>query len=297
MEQVTIFTATFNREKLLSRLYNSLCSQTNKNFIWLIVDDGSTDKTKEYIKEWINEKKIRIKYYYQENSGKMAAHNYGVKLCKTELFFCVDSDDFLPSTAIDKIINHWNNYIPKKGINGILAFKGYHNGKLLTSIKNDNIKLCTLSDGYNKYGLSGDTALIFKTCVLKRYEFPIYENEKFIPEAYLYDLIDQTGKLILLREIVYFVEYQDDGYSTYIEKNLYKNPKGYFTFINQRLRFDKNKKNRFLDSSRYMALAIAHKKRKKISSAVYPLYAFLSFPIGLIIYKKRYKRIIKNEEN
>ena len=57
MEQVTIFTATFNREKLLSRLYNSLCSQTNKNFIWLIVDDGSTDKTKEYIKEWINEKK------------------------------------------------------------------------------------------------------------------------------------------------------------------------------------------------------------------------------------------------
>ena len=109
MEQVTIFTATFNREKLLSRLYNSLCSQTNKNFIWLIVDDGSIDSTETLVQTWISENKISIRYFKQNNFGKPMAHNKGVELTKTELFLCVDSDDYLTQNTVEEVLQCWKN--------------------------------------------------------------------------------------------------------------------------------------------------------------------------------------------
>lgn len=92
---LTIFTPTFNRAELLKRVYDSLLRQREKNFSWLIVDDGSTDNTKEVVEEWLREGRINIQYEYQENGGKMRAHNQGVNLCNTELFLCLDSDDFL----------------------------------------------------------------------------------------------------------------------------------------------------------------------------------------------------------
>ena len=57
---ITIFTPTYNRAYTLEKLYNSLCNQTNKNFEWIIVDDGSTDNTKELIQNFINEKKLEL---------------------------------------------------------------------------------------------------------------------------------------------------------------------------------------------------------------------------------------------
>ena len=93
LKRLTIFTPTYNRDQLLPKLYASLCQQTNKNFVWSIVDDGSTDGTKSLIREYINENKIDIVYFYQKNSGKYVAHNTGVLRCTTELILCVDSDD------------------------------------------------------------------------------------------------------------------------------------------------------------------------------------------------------------
>lgn len=57
MKEITVFTPTYNRAYILKKLYDSLVSQTEKNFEWLIVDDGSTDNTRELIEKWISEKK------------------------------------------------------------------------------------------------------------------------------------------------------------------------------------------------------------------------------------------------
>lgn len=71
MKYLTIFTPTYNRSNLLLHLYKSLCEQINKDFLWLIIDDGSKDNTKELVDIWKKENKIKIQYIYikkiQEN--------------------------------------------------------------------------------------------------------------------------------------------------------------------------------------------------------------------------------------
>ena len=103
-EKLTIFTPTYNRAYTLKKLYASLIEQINQNFEWLIVDDGSTDNTEEVVKQWVDEKKITIRYFKQRNGGKQRAHNKGVEICNTELFICVDSDDYIVKDSVDKIL-------------------------------------------------------------------------------------------------------------------------------------------------------------------------------------------------
>lgn len=284
---ITVFTPTYNRCETLKRLYKSLLNQNCKDFCWLIVDDGSADDTQKLVSKWIAENKISIRYYRQENQGKPAAHNKGVELTETELFTCVDSDDYLVSNAIEKISETWRK-TQKENIVGILAFKGYSETKAVTNIKN-NINKGNLRFLYDN-GLSGDTMLVFKTDIIKKYSFPKFENEKFIPEAYLYDLIDQEGSLFVLKEILYICEYLPGGYSANMAKLLYNNPQGYFCYINQRLKFDENFRQRFFDSIRYTAMAIAHKKEKFVKNSVYPFISFLSLPFGYILYLIKYKK-------
>ena len=110
---ITIFTPTYNRAHTLPRLYNSLKNQSNKNFIWLIVDDGSNDETKTLVQGFVNEKIIEIRYIPQSNKGKHIAINNGLKNTHTEYFCVIDSDDYLAENAIqemqylsDKIIDN-----------------------------------------------------------------------------------------------------------------------------------------------------------------------------------------------
>ena len=177
--QLTIFTPTYNREKYLKRLYTSLINQSNRNFKWIIVDDGSKDNTEYIVNEFINEKKLDIIYKKQSNSGKHIAHNKGVELTETELFFCVDSDDYLPENSVELILNTWNSRDPKKKCIGIVALRGYFDGNIMENAMPQGIKYSTLSDLYNIYGKKGETALIYKTEYLKINLFPKFENEKF----------------------------------------------------------------------------------------------------------------------
>lgn len=121
---ITIFTPTYNRANTLPRLYHSLCNENYQNFIWLIVDDGSTDNTRNLIDKWKGENRIPIKYYYQKNQGKAAAHNIGVQNAKTELFVCTDSDDWLKRNATERIEKIWNDKRSDGNLIGLLAKRG-----------------------------------------------------------------------------------------------------------------------------------------------------------------------------
>lgn len=284
---ITVFTPAFNRAYTLVRLYESLLRQTDKRFCWLIVDDGSTDDTEALVRMWIKENKIEIQYFKQENQGKPMAHNKGVELTKTEFFTCVDSDDYLTDDAIAHILNIGEK-LPNDCI-GILGYIEREGGTILTQCSDDSITKGTLRYLYD-HGLSGDTILIYRSEIMKKYKFPRFSDEKFIPEAYLYDLLDQEGKLFLMRISVYVCEYLPDGYTAGMAKLLYRNPQGYFCYINQRLGLDKTIKQRFADSIRYDAMAIAYKKKRIVKAAVYPRYALLAYPLGWILYKKRYEK-------
>ena len=108
MIDLTVFTPTYNRVELLSRCYESMKRQTSKNFIWMIIDDGSTDDTASVVSNWIKESSdFSIEYYYKDNGGLHTAYNEAIKHIKTKLCVCIDSDDFMPDVAVEMILRFW----------------------------------------------------------------------------------------------------------------------------------------------------------------------------------------------
>ena len=100
---LTVFTPTFNRAHTIARTFNSLKQQTFKNFEWLIVDDGSTDSTEKVVEGFIESSDLNIRYIKKENGGKHTAYNLALEQAAGELFFVVDSDDWLPDNSLSDI--------------------------------------------------------------------------------------------------------------------------------------------------------------------------------------------------
>ena len=107
MKVLTVFTPTYNRAYCLHQCYESLVRQTCKDFVWMIIDDGSTDNTKDLVDQWLKNNLIDIEYIWQENQGMHGAHNTAYDSIKTELNVCIDSDDYMPDDAVEKIISMW----------------------------------------------------------------------------------------------------------------------------------------------------------------------------------------------
>lgn len=286
MNQLTIFTPAYNRAYILPELYNSLIRQTDRRFKWMVIDDGSTDNTKELVERWKKDKEIDITYIYQKNSGKAAAHNRAAALCDTDLFTCVDSDDQLTDDAVAvtlKAARKLKNRI------GLVFKKKKHSGEIISRWP-DELRISTLKEAYSKYGAAGDTMLVYRTQELKKFEFPSFSGEKFVPEAYLYDKLDQEGKLLFIHKALYICDYLSDGYTRSMSRIIRENPQGYLAFIEQRLYMDESMKERLMDTIRYTAISISSKRREMIRQSVYPILTFLSFPAGILFYIIRYRK-------
>ncbi len=215
---VTIFTPTYNRANLLPILYKSICEQTNNNFEWIVVDDGSTDNTKEILENFINEKKIPINYQIQQNKGKHFAINKGVSLAKGELFFIVDSDDYLPQKAVEWINFYYQKNKNLTNIGGVAGRRAHFDTTIIGFPKFFNPIFCNALDIRYKHKIQGDLAEVFLTTVLKEFSFPEIENEKFCPEALLWNRIAQKYKLLYFSENIYFCEYIPEGLTSKIVK-------------------------------------------------------------------------------
>lgn len=298
MEKLTVFTPTYNRAYTLERLYNSLLEQTNNSFIWLIVDDGSTDDTAALINKFISENKIKIRYCYQENAGKSQAHNKGVELCETELFVCVDSDDYLTPNAVERIIHHWKYAANLKDCIGVFALRCAGSPKKpMTRFKPERLpsdKLSIMREAFSNGAVAGDSMLVFKTDILKKVEFPLINGEKFVPEAYLYDKLDQMGKMYFTDEKIYIAEYLPDGYTNNMAKLNFNNANGYYAYIIQRLSLDTRLKNKIIDTACYISICIV--LGKKPIHPQHKIFSTLLLPLGYGLYLKRYYRFKKSKE-
>ena len=233
--KLTVFTPTYNRRELLKRAYKSLKDQTCKEFCWLIVDDGSTDDTKTAVDEWISEGVIPIEYRYCENGGKMRAHNRGVKECKTEWFLCLDSDDRLVPDAVESIIKCIGG-IDDDSCAGIIAHKGRSEKELLSGVDfPKGIEKTTLYGLYLK-GFKGETTLVFRTEVLRKYPFPEIEGEKYVPEDYIYDRIDAEYEYIVFDRILTVCELMSEGYTDSVRRLKENNKQAWYLYYEQRAR-------------------------------------------------------------
>ncbi len=231
--KLTYFTPTYNREKLLLNLYQSLLNQTNKNFIWLIIDDGSKDGTEQLVKSWQKENKIQIEYVKKENGGKHTAIELSNQVCTTEFIACIDSDDTLTKEATEVILKHTNN-ISDPNIVGMVGRRdlvGFTKHKEANWPENDTFLY--FPELSTKYGFNFDTILIFRTEIIKNYHFPIFEDERFVTESVYYNMFVYDYKMLAFEEFVYIGEYQPDGYTSQGMNLFFKNPKGYACCLKQ----------------------------------------------------------------
>ena len=222
---LSVITPSYNRAHTLKRCYNSLVAQTDNDFEWIVVDDGSIDGTKELVDSFIKENKIHIKYFYKENGGKPSAHNLGVEKASGKLCVCVDSDDALTSDAVEKVRLVWAN--SKNNNVGILAKRGdYVERKPICADLPIGVADCKMIELQQRYKFFGDTALFFRTSVLKEHHFKIFSGEKFVPEDALYSQIDKIGTMILYDRVLYLCEYLQDGLTAGYKQLLINNPMG-----------------------------------------------------------------------
>lgn len=214
MCKVTICTPTYNRRNELPRLFQSLLEQIDTDFEWVVIDDGSTDETKEYIEEVANQFSLfPCRYFYQSNHGKHVALNYGAQVASGELFFIVDSDDWLPNDAIKKIKEIVSSLTCTEGYAGVAGLKVYSNGKNVGTTFSRKYIDCT-SLQRKKYNITGDKAEVFFTNVLREYPFPVFEGENFLTESVIWYRIANHGyKIRWTNEIIYYCEYLSGGLS------------------------------------------------------------------------------------
>ena len=288
-KRITVFTPTYNRAYLLNRLYESLVRQTNQSFVWLIVDAGSTDNTKEFVNDCIFRDLIEIRYFKQENGGKQRAHNKAVELCETELFICVDSDDFLTEIAIEKFLSIWDRIEQKSELSGIVALKGHDINKPLGTSMPNNLKISPLNELYNKYGFTGDTTLLFRTDILKKFPFYVAEGEKFIGEGYIYIQIDQYYSMYIVNEVLCICEYLNDGYTANVKRLTKENPKSYTVLKRQAVVLSKTFKSKYLNTVKYQIGCILSEERHLIQNAPYKWIAIFAYFPALFSYWKWYR--------
>ncbi len=211
--KVTVFTPTFNRAYIIDNLYKSLIEQTFKNFEWIIIDDGSTDNTEVLINSFIEEGKLNIIYQKQLNSGKHRAINKAVDIAHGELFFIVDSDDYLTEDALEILVSNWDNIEDKGKFCGISGLRGYNSEKIVGSCHPNYIFDCSILEYRYKYKIKGDKAEAFVTEKLKIHKFPEIEGEKFISESIVWNRLGEKYLMRWVNEIIYICNYLEDGLS------------------------------------------------------------------------------------
>lgn len=243
MKLLTIFTPTYNRARLLKRLYDSLCSQSSYNFEWIVIDDESKDDTKEIIQSIAkNEQRFPIMYYRQQHGGKHRAINAAVKIAQGDYFFIVDSDDYLKKETVE-LINIWTEAINDKnticGVAGLrVSSSGFLYGGSGLADKEKYIEASNLER--KRLKLLGDKAEIYSTEILKKYPFPEFEGEFFVTENVCWNAIAADGyKLRWYNVPIYECDYLEDGLTrTGANERVghIKNINGYAYYVKQSLK-------------------------------------------------------------
>ncbi|WP_209319448.1 glycosyltransferase family A protein [Bacteroides faecium] len=292
---LTIFTPAYNRAHTIGRTYESLCRQTSKDFCWLVVDDGSVDNTKELVAKWIKEDKIPIRYIYQQNQGMHGAHNTAYRNIDTELNTCIDSDDYMPDDAVEKIVSFWKKYRSEKYA-GIVGLDKAHAGGIIGTEFPLEMTETTLQ-GYYEQGGKGDKKIVYRTDVICKYpEYPIFEGEKYVGLAYKYMLIDQDYTLLTINEPLVIVDYQDDGSSINMYRQYWNNPKGFAFFRKTEMQVTHSLKRRFIVCVHYVSSSIISRNKRFIKESPNKLMTVLAIPFGYLLYRMIKRKVAKNKK-
>ena len=224
---ITILTPTYNRASLLPRLFDSLLRQTNKDFEWIVVDDGSTDDTREVVAN-LKEKcggAFPIGYVYKANGGKHMAINIGAERARGELLFIADSDDLLIDDALETVANSWHDISDDKSFAGIAGLDITMDTREVigSGLPQEHID-CNAIDIRYRHHVTGDMKEVFRTEVLREFPFPEFAGERFCPEQLVWFRMARRYRLRYINKPIYIADYQPDGITAGITRARMRNP-------------------------------------------------------------------------
>lgn len=295
MVQLTVFTPAYNRADLLPRCFESMKRQTNKEFIWMVIDDGSTDNTRELVKGWITQPlDFTIEYYYKENGGLHTTYNEAISHIETELCVCIDSDDFMPDDAVEKILSFWD----KKGsdrVAGIVGLDYDLDGKVIGDPLPDQPTVNLIDLLVGRYDLhNGDRTNVVRTELYKKFApMKVFPGEKNFNPHYMHLQISREYDFLVLNENLRFVEYQPGGMSDSMYRQYRNSPKSfaetrklYLSFPNTGLPF------RMRQCIHYVSSSIIGRNKRFLLESPAKLLTLLALPFGaalavLTYYKTR----------
>lgn len=246
--KITLFTPTYNRAYILDTLYRSVQRQTFRDFEWIIVDDGSTDNTEQLVAGWMAEKNdFPIRYYKVPNGGKCRAINRGLDLARGELFFIMDSDDYLTDDAMETVVRWEATIAGKPGYCGVAGNRGS------SPSETPNTRLwqlygegCTYIDEYAfcRYPeytdkvIDGERAGVWYTEIHRKYKYPEFDGENFLTPCIPWNRMAHDGyKIRIFDDIIWVCKYLEDGLTMQGNMRFIKNPAGAGLWLREKADF------------------------------------------------------------
>jgi len=281
--RLSVFTPSYNRAHTLGRTYKSLCSQTCKDFIWVIVDDGSTDNTADMVKTWIDEALIPIEYYYKNNGGMASAHNEAYKHIDTLLAVCVDSDDWMPNDGVEKILSKWEQDGSDRYA-GIIGLDVFENGNVVGAPFPAGLHACKVRDLDRKHKAHGDKKYVYVVKTIKKY-LPFYEygNERSGGVNYLYQVMDNEYDMLCDNTPYCVVEYQADGLSASIFNQYATSPHIYLSIRETLISVLDRKTDKFRHAIHYVSSAVFAKDAGALLRTKNKWYVWCAVPLGILL--------------
>lgn len=292
---LTIFTPTYNRAYCLNKCYESMKKQSCKDFIWLVIDDGSTDNTKQLVSLWMqNNNKFEIKYIYKENGGMHTAYNTAYDRIDTELAMNIDSDDYLTDNAVESIIDFWNKN-KRSDCGGFYALDAYSDGSIVGIPFPKDLK--EFQGWGNKYIIynDGDKKKIFRNRGDKKFigvmekinkfpSIPVFEGEKYHSLYFKQHLIERDYTILIMNKPVCVVEYLQDGSSKNMFSQYINNPNGFLSERNYVMEYSPLFRLKLSAAVHYVAESIIAQKRHFIINSKSKFATILALVPGVILY-------------
>lgn len=280
---LTVFTPAFNRADCLRHCYESLRKQTCRDFIWLVVDDGSSDGTRDLVKEWMRAGELEIQYHYKENGGMHTAHNAAYELVSTELNVCLDSDDRMPEDAVASILEFWARHGSDRvaGMAGLDADAA--TGELIGTPFEEDAGETTLN-GFYAAGGRGDKKLVYRTALMKQLPpYPVFPGEKYVGLGYKYMLADRIAPLLTMNKVLCLVEYREDGSSRNMFRQYVLNPRGFAFLRKEGMRYQPARRRRFMEAVHYVSASLLTRNPRFLRESPRPFLTLAAVPFGLAL--------------
>lgn len=292
MKTITVFTPTYNRAHTLNNCFQSLKRQSCKDFIWQIIDDGSTDNTASLVEEFAHSADFEIQYRYKENGGKVSAINMSVELTESPLWVCLDSDDYFTDNAIEIILSHYKEIEKDNSVCGLFALRSNvtlepMQGKTIP----DSVGYATQYQIREKHKIPPEYVQVYKTDIVSQYKYPLFEGEKYVPLSYIQDQIDQKYHFLIMREPLMVCEYLPDGITQNHKKNIKNNPRGYIEFRRQQMVLMKEPKARLVACINYDTGNILAHEKNWLRNSPRKVLSVLCYPAAVLNYLLRYRNI------